>query len=149
MPTVPYVDLERFMGDWYVIANIPTWIEKGAHSAVESYRLEEDGRIVVNFTFNEDSFTGERKTYTPTGYVLDETSNARWGMQFIWPFKADYRIIYLDEDYSQTIIGRRKRDYVWIMARNPEISEEEYRQLLDVVEEFGYDIAKVQRVPHP
>ena len=148
MQTVPYVDLERFMGDWYVIANIPTWIEKGAHSAVESYRLEEDGRIAVNFTFNEDSFTGERKTYTPTGYVLDETSNAIWGMQFIWPFKADYRIIYLDEDYSQTIIGRRKRDYVWIMARNPEISEEQYHQLLDVVEEFGYDITKVQRVPH-
>ena len=28
--TVDYVDLERFMGDWYVIANIPTFIEKGA-----------------------------------------------------------------------------------------------------------------------
>ncbi|MCU0934385.1 MAG: lipocalin family protein, partial [Thiobacillaceae bacterium] len=34
------VDLPRFMGDWYVIANIPTFLEKGAHNAVESYRLE-------------------------------------------------------------------------------------------------------------
>lgn len=25
MPAVDYVDLERFMGDWYVIANIPTF----------------------------------------------------------------------------------------------------------------------------
>mgnify|MGYP006197199023 CR=1 FL=1 len=37
------VDLQRFMGDWYVIANIPTFIEKGAHNAVESYRLAPDG----------------------------------------------------------------------------------------------------------
>jgi len=35
METVPYVDLERFMGDWYVVANIPTTIEKGAHNAVD------------------------------------------------------------------------------------------------------------------
>jgi apolipoprotein D and lipocalin family protein len=33
------VDLERFMGDWYVIANIPTFIEKGAHNAVEGYQM--------------------------------------------------------------------------------------------------------------
>ena len=43
MPTVAKVDLPRFMGDWYVIANIPTFIEKGAHNAVESYALDADG----------------------------------------------------------------------------------------------------------
>ena len=35
--TEPSVDLDRFMGDWYVIANIPTFVEKGAHNAVETY----------------------------------------------------------------------------------------------------------------
>ena len=51
METVDYVDLERFMGDWYVIANIPTFIEEGAHNAVESYRLDDDGTIATTFTF--------------------------------------------------------------------------------------------------
>lgn len=36
LATVPAVDLNRFMGDWYVIACIPTFIEKGAHNAIES-----------------------------------------------------------------------------------------------------------------
>ena len=45
LKTVDYVDLERFMGDWYVIANIPTFIEKGAVNAVESYELDSKGRI--------------------------------------------------------------------------------------------------------
>ena len=45
LETVDYVDLKRFMGDWYVIANIPTFIEKGAVNAVESYELDSKGRI--------------------------------------------------------------------------------------------------------
>ena len=49
--TVGKVDLPRFMGDWYVIANIPTFIEKGAHNAIESYKLAGDGSIETTFTF--------------------------------------------------------------------------------------------------
>jgi apolipoprotein D and lipocalin family protein len=145
--TVDHVDLQRFMGDWYVIASIPTFVEKGAHNAVESYRLNEDGTIATTFTFRAGSFDGEQKTYHPTGYVIDPQSNAVWGMQFIWPIKADYRIVYLDEAYSQTVIGRSKRDYVWIMARTPEIAGQDYQKLLQLLNEQGYDTTKIQKVP--
>lgn len=147
MPTVDHVDLQRFMGSWYVIANIPTSIEKGAHNAVETYRLAADGTIDTTFTFRADAPDGPVKTYNPRGFVLDTQSNARWGMRFIWPIKADYRIIHLDSGYTQTVIGREKRDYVWIMARTPRISDADYQNLLQLVASQGYDIAKVQRVP--
>ncbi len=68
-------------------------------------------------------------------------------MRFVWPIKADYRIVYLDDDYTRTIVGRQKRDFVWIMARQPEIPEDEYARLLDVVASLGYDMSSVQRVP--
>ena len=147
METVEYVDLERFMGSWYVIANIPTFLEKGAHNAVETYELNDDGTVATTFTFNADSFDGELKEYNPKGFVLDTESNALWGMRFIWPIKADYRIVYLDEDYTQTIIGRNKRDFVWIMARSPEVSADDYQRLVGVAESLGYDPAEIQRVP--
>ena len=147
MDTVDYVDLERFMGDWYVIANIPTFLEKGAHNAVENYALNDDGTIATTFTFREDSFDGELKEYTPKGFVRDDESNALWGMRFIWPIKADYRIVYLDENYTQTIIGRQKRDYIWIMARTPTIPDDDYRELIDFAASIGYDTSKIQRVP--
>jgi apolipoprotein D and lipocalin family protein len=147
METVDYVDLERFMGDWYVIANIPTFLEKDAYNAVENYEMNDDGTIATTFTFRKGGFDGEKKVYTPKGFVRDDASNALWGMRFIWPIKADYRIVYLDDDYSQTIIGRQKRDFVWVMAREPNISEADYEMLLDVVESLGYDMSKVQRVP--
>jgi len=145
--TVDHVDLERFMGDWYVIANIPTAIEKGAHNAVESYRLDDDGTIDTTFTFREGGFDGEQKTYNPRGFVKDTGGNAVWGMQFIWPIKADYRIVWLDDEYTQTAIGRNKRDYVWIMARSPSIPDEDYRRIVDFLGEQGYDTTLIQKVP--
>ena len=143
----PHVDLQRFMGDWYVIASIPTFIEKGAHNAVESYRLADDGSIATTFTFRRDGFDGEPRRYTPTGFVADRASNAVWGMQFVWPIKADYRIVYVAADYSATVIGREKRDYAWIMARTPQLPEPEYRRLVELLDEQGYDVAKIRRVP--
>ena len=87
------------------------------------------------------------KTYKPTGFVADDPSNAIWGMQFIWPIKADYRVMYLTPDYTQTVIGRNKRDYVWIMARTPEIPESDYNQIVQLIAEQGYNTAKIRRVP--
>lgn len=147
LDTVDYVDIERFMGDWYVIANIPTFIEEEAYNALESYELNDDGTIATTFTFNQGGFNGELKTYHPKGFVENRESNAVWGMQFVWPIKADYRIVYLTEDYSQVIIGRNKRDYVWIMARTPQIPEADYQHMLKLIAEMGYDISKVRRVP--
>ena len=147
LETVERVDLDRFMGDWYVIANIPTFVEKGAHNAVESYRLDDDGTIATTFTFRKGAFDGPAKEYHPRGFVRDTQSNAEWGMQFVWPFKGDYRIIYLADDYSVTIIGRNKRDYVWLMAREPQLPPDRYDEAVRVIAAAGYDVAQLQRVP--
>jgi apolipoprotein D and lipocalin family protein len=147
VPLVESVDIERFMGDWYVIASIPTYIERDAWNAVESYRLDEDGSIATTFTFRKGGFDGPEKRYTPRGFVLDHASNAVWGMQFVWPVKADYRIAYLSADYGQTVIAREARDYVWIMARSPSISEADYARLTAFIESMGYDTAQLRKVP--
>lgn len=147
LATVDYVDLDRFMGDWYVIANIPTFLEKGAHNAVETYARNPDGTIATTFVFRKDGFDGKRKVHTPKGFVTDTETNAVWGMQFLWPIKADYRIVYLAADYSQTVIARNKRDYVWIMARQPRIDAAEYAALVRMIDDMGYDVSKIKKVP--
>jgi len=145
--TVAEVDLNRFMGDWYVIASIPTIFEKDVYNGVESYQLAEDGTIHTTFTFNKGAFDGPVKSYRPRAFVQDANSNAVWGMQFVWPFKAEYRIIYLDNDYETTVVGRTKRDYVWIMAREPAIDAADYNRIIQFIADQGYDISKVKKVP--
>lgn len=135
------------MGDWYVIAHIPTAIEKNAFNAIESYELEQDGTIATTFTFREGAFDGELKRYSPRGFVRDTQTNAVWGMQFIWPIKAQYLIIELDDAYTRTVIARDKRDYVWIMARTPQIPEEDYLSLVEDIAAVGYDTSRLRKVP--
>ena len=146
--TVSKMDLKRFMGDWYVIASIPTPFEKDVYNGVETYRLDEDGTVATTFTFDKGGFGGPRKVYRARGFVRDAQTGTVWGMQFIWPFKAEYRVIYLDAGYSLTAIGRTKRDYVWIMAREPAIPETDYARILKFLEEQGYDTGLLRKVPH-
>jgi apolipoprotein D and lipocalin family protein len=145
--TVPRVDLERFMGRWYVIASIPTFIERDAHNAVETYTLGADGTIDTVFTFRDGAFDGPARRYNPRGYVLDRTTNAVWGMQFIWPIKSDFRIVSLADDYSLTVIGREARDYAWIMARTPAIAEPSYAAAVALLSAQGYDVGQLRKVP--
>ncbi len=144
---VPSVDLERFMGAWYVIASTPTFIDQESVNAIEHYELEEDGTISTTFTFRKGSIDGPERTYRPRGFIQPDGSNAVWGMQFIWPIKADYQIVYLDEDYSRVIIAREKRDLVWLMAREPNIPDEEYQTLLGRIIAMGYDAADLRLTP--
>ncbi|MES2552102.1 MAG: lipocalin family protein [Pseudomonadota bacterium] len=145
---VAKVDLPRFMGDWYVIASIPTFIEKEAYNAIESYKLSPDGSIDTTFTFNKGGLDGPAKRYNPHGFVVENTDNAVWGMQFVWPVKSEYIIAYLDDDYSTTVIARNARDYVWIMARSPVMSDARYAELTGMVAGMGYDVSKLRKVPH-
>lgn len=144
---VKQVDIQRFMGDWYVIAAIPTLIEKSSFNAIERYALNEDGTIATTFTYYKGGFDGPLKSYHPKGFIEPNTGNAVWGMQFIWPIKADYRIAYLDEDYQVTVIARNARDYVWIMARKPHISDTEYEKLVSFISDLGYDTSQLRKVP--
>jgi apolipoprotein D and lipocalin family protein len=145
------LDLERFMGDWYVIGFIPLAVpffsEEGAHNGVESYRLTGEGVIETTYTFRDGGFDGPQRRFTPKGWVYDEETNAEWRMQFLWPFKSAYLIVYLDEDYQNTVIGVPDRTHVWIMSRHPDLSDAEYGELLKRVGSLGYDVEKVRRVP--
>lgn len=147
IPPVDNVDLPRFMGDWYVIANIPTFLERESYDAVETYELRDDGKIQTTFRQRKGSFDAKVDTMRPVGTVREGTNNAVWGMQFVWPIKAEYVIVYINEDYSQTIIGRSARDYAWIMARTPQISDADYAAHVERLKTLGYDISKLRRVP--
>ena len=149
---VDRVDIPRFMGDWYVLGAIPAAQERNAVNGVETYRLRPGTRNVIDTTyvFREGAFDGELVTLRPTGFVEEAGGGAQWGMKFAWwqgPFRLEYLVAWLDADYTRTIIARSARDYVWIMARTPELPPGQWEELVQVVKELGYDTAKLRKVP--
>jgi apolipoprotein D and lipocalin family protein len=141
------VDIPRFMGDWYVIGCIPSFIERHEYNAVESYHQDPQGRILTVFTFNNGAIDGPPRRMTPVGFVTNGTQGTVWGMRFVWPIKADYRVMFIDGAYSQTVIGREKRDYAWIMARTPTMAAADYQRLTALLADQGYDTRQLRKVP--
>lgn len=85
-------------------------------------------------TFNEGSLNSPFKDYHPKGFVINGTGNAVWRMQFMWPIKAQYKIVYLDDNYQNTIVARDDRDYVWIMSRQKSIPTKELEALVKKID---------------
>lgn len=153
VPRATQVDVQRYMGDWYVIAAIPTRMEKDVINPVESYRAMPDGTVGTTYRYRKDAVGGELKTVHAKGFPHADTHNAVWGMQFVWPVKAQYVIAWIDPDYRYVIVARDKRDYVWIMARGPTMPQGQYDSMVQKVAAMGYDVSKlvkpVQQWPEP
>lgn len=141
--TVDYVEIDRFTGDWYVIALIPTIFEKKAVNGVENYQISDEGVVLVTYTFLKGSLEGKEKTMYQKGYIYDNTSNSDWRVSPLWPFKLPYYILEIAPDYSYTVIGTNNYKYLWIMAREPEIDSDTLGEIYDRMEQRGYEREKI------
>jgi apolipoprotein D and lipocalin family protein len=147
LATVPHVDLDRFMGDWYVQGIIPWFVERNNVGTMDIYKMRPDGRIDITYVFHKKTLDAPQQTMHAVGTVFNKETNAEWRVQFIWPFKAPFLVIYLDDEYQTTAIGHPGRDLLWIMSRTSVLEEATYQKILQSVAAQGYDISRVERVP--
>ena len=146
--TVTYVDLGRYMGDWYVIANIPYFAERHCFDSIESYALRADGKIDNWFQCRKESFDAPlTRKANAIATVEDKTSNAIWSVRFFHFISVKYFILDLDPDYQWVAVGHPSRRYGWIMARSKSLDEITYRSILRSMSEQGYDPDKFEMVP--
>ncbi len=159
VPLAKDVDLARYMGDWYVIAHIPTDRDATSHNAMENYTLNADGSIATTYRNRLDGFGGKQKLLTPTAFVVPNTGNALWGMRFQvpgtgipWPAQFEYRIAHVEPasgsaPYAATIIARSQKDFLWLFSRQPQMSDAELARYTQLIASWGYDVSKLSRVP--
>jgi apolipoprotein D and lipocalin family protein len=135
------------MGDWYVIANIPYFAEKGCIDSVESYALRDDGRIDNEFAFRKESFKAPVQKIRALGWVHDKKSNAEWRVRFLGFLTVKYLVLDLDKDYRWAVIGHPMREYGWVLGREKTLSDTEYDGILGRLATQGYDRARFEKVP--
>lgn len=147
--TVAHVDLDRYLGRWYVVANIPYILEKGKVASYDTYALRPDGRMQNDFTFRQGSFDAPEQTWKGVAWVHDKTTNAEWRVRFIWPFAATYLVIDLDPEYRWAVIGHPSRSLLWVLARDRALPPYIYQGILDRAAAQGYDASRIAPVPQP
>lgn len=148
--TVSYVERDRFMGTWYVQAGRFTSFEDNAFNAVEKYQWDEKNKkIIIDFTFNQNSLNGPLKKIPQTAWITNESTNATWKVSPFWPLRFTYLIVALDEaNYEWTVIGVPNQKYLWIMSRNPEFSKEKTKEILNNISAIGYSVEDIVYVEH-
>jgi apolipoprotein D and lipocalin family protein len=147
--TVDYVNIEKFMGTWYVMAARPTMFENGAFNSIEQYDLDKDtGKIQITFTFNKDSFDGKLETIKQNATVINTDTNAFWKVSPFWPISFDYIVIHLEEDYSWTAVGVPNQDFLWIMTRDYNLDKSEVDQMVAKVASLGYSTENIRYIQH-
>lgn len=142
--TVKKVDLNRYSGKWYVIGFIPTLFDKKWNYTTETYTLNENGDYDIYTTYKKTA-TDQIHDVKSKGFINKASGNSKWKVQFIWPFKADYWILQLADDYSYTVVGNKKQSFLYIMSRTPVLPEPTYNKLVEDCKKQGYDISKLRK----
>ena len=151
LATVDQVDLQRYAGTWYEIARLPQWFQRGCHDSTATYSLNDDGTLkVVNRCQREGDEPSEAEG---TARIVPDSGNAKLKVRFDnWVSKliptiteGNYWIIALDKDYQTVVIGEPSREYLWILARQPELNDDQYQALVQVAEDKGFPVDQLER----
>jgi apolipoprotein D and lipocalin family protein len=141
--TVNKVDLARYMGKWFEIAAFPQRFQKGCHCTTAEYELMAKGYVQVVNTCRRGGADGKVSRAKGKAWVVPGSGNARLKVQFFWPFKGNYWIIDLAEDYSYAVVGDPTRKYLWILSRTARMDPALYAEIVARAAAQGFDTSRL------
>lgn len=147
LQTVDCVDLDKYLGRWYDIASYPVSFQKGCRCTTADYERI-PGKNYIRVTNRCIRFkNGKSKMSLVHGkaFVVEGSNNAKLQVQFFWPFRGDYYIIGLADDYSWAVVGHPERKYLWILSRESYMPTYTYNHILSLIKKKGYDLKILQK----
>lgn len=144
---VDKVDLQRFAGKWYSLYSIPTIFDKGTRETSTTYTLNADGYYNVITTAKKGD-DNDLHTYKSKLFPVAEDGSGEMKAQFVWPFKVDYWVVDLADDYSYVVVGHPDRKFLFIMSRKPTMDKKRYAAITEKCKAMGYPVDKLTSQHH-
>lgn len=135
---VAAIEPARYAGRWYEIARFPNAFERNCAGVTADYALRTDGRIGVRNTCRAGAPDGPARVAEGLARIVDPQTNARLRVRFFGPFEGDYWVLDRAEDYAWSLVGEPSGRYLWILAREPIISDALRADLLARLYARGY-----------
>ncbi|MEE1674325.1 lipocalin family protein [Agarivorans aestuarii] len=141
-------NLDKYLGTWYEIARLDHSFERGMSHVTATYALRDDGKVsVLNKGFSEQ----DHQWFEAEGVAqfVSEPNIAHLKVSFFRPFYGAYVVFALDEkDYQYALVAGPNRDYLWLLARSPELSHAIRTDLVHQAKELGFDTSELIFVEH-
>lgn len=141
-PVTPF-DISRYEGKWYEIARLDHSFERGLSDVSATYRKQADGSVeVINRGF--DSKKNDWKQAVGKALFTGEPNRASLKVSFFGPFYGGYHVIALDQQaYRWAMVVGPDRDYLWILARDKQLTPEVREQLIRQAKQVGLDTQRL------
>ncbi|ERS88571.1 outer membrane lipoprotein Blc [Marinobacter sp. EVN1] len=135
-------DQQRYLGTWYEIARLDHFFERGLSQVTAEYTLNEDGSVkVINRGYNEEK--GEWEEAEGRAKFVGDSDVGHLKVSFFGPFYGSYVVFGLDDDYTTAYLTSYNRDYLWLMSRTPEVSEEVLEAFKARAEAEGFELGEL------
>lgn len=131
-------DQEKYLGTWYEIARIDNRFERDLTNVTANYTVKDNGAIrVLNRGYNIEK--AKWVEANGTAKFVGDTDTAHLKVSFFGPFFASYIVFDLAPDYQHSFVTGNDRDYLWLLARDPQISPELKARFLARITELGFE----------
>ena len=151
--TVDSVDLKKYAGTWYEIGRLPMYFQRNCASDVTATYIEKtdgSGIKVINQCKAQDGSAitaeGLAKPADASGSKLKVTFLPSW-IRWLPVGRADYWVLARDADYKTALVGTPDKDYLWLLARSPNVSQETYAKYRQIAQKQGYDLKEFKLTP--
>ena len=146
IPPVTGFELDQYLGRWHEIARLPHRFERNLVAVTAEYSLREDGTVRV---VNRGYSTTKREWKEAVGRARfrGDSTDGLLEVSFFGPFYGDYKIIRLDADYGHAVVTSSTYDYLWILARTPELRSDTLAALVSFIRESGFDVSRLEYPP--
>lgn len=133
---VDYVSAKKFSGLWYEIARTYNSFEKDCVAATVEYILKEDMNYEIKNRCFDTVIGGDLIEYNGTAKPLNQNTMAQIQMTYFWIFTKNYRVVYLNKNYSSAIVVDNNMNNVWILNRTPFMKEKKLEELVSFLSKY-------------
>lgn len=141
-------ELPRYLGTWHEIARLDHSFERGMSQVTAHYALNEDGSVKVTNRGYLDDKQEWKEAIGKAKFVGDEKLG-HLKVSFFGPFYGGYVIYELDhQDYQYAFVTSYNRKYLWLLARDPLISDELRSRFVQQADQLGFDTEALIWVDH-
>jgi len=145
LKTVEGVNLNKYVGKWHGIASYPQFFQKGCSNTLAEYIITNKGYMIVKNRYNEDFKSGKLSHIKGNVFVEEKSENAKFIIQFFWPFKGKHWITDLADDYSYVVVCHPNKKYLWILSRTPIMDDCVYQKIIQQLVITGFELSRIQK----
>lgn len=138
------LNIKRFSGRWFNLASLPMHFQKRCYCSQFFYTLEDDGDLQLGHGCYKGSKPGKWKYLSASAGSNFGPNKSQFKVPYYWPFRKQYWVLYVSNDYKYAIVGTPNYKYAWIMSRQPHATVGQFLKLKGILKARGYDVKKLQ-----